>query len=195
MYGKIQKIHFVGIGGIGMSGIAEVLINLGYDVSGSDLKESEITRRLATLGGSIAYGHRAENLTDVDVEEARELLGVTRRLDHDREELLGRQAQQRAGLLLERSPTSRSQVDADSLGEPDRQGNDRHERRLAAQLAQRLVMASHARDQLRRQAPALGQGRADVGVGVAQVLALLLDLLALTDPQAVLDASGYSPLP
>ncbi len=67
MYGKIQKIHFVGIGGIGMSGIAEVLINLGYQVSGSDLRESEITRRLAKLGGTIAYGHRAENLADVDV--------------------------------------------------------------------------------------------------------------------------------
>ena len=67
MYGKIQKIHFVGIGGIGMSGIAEVLINLDYDVSGSDLKESDITRRLASLGGTISYGHRAENLTDVDV--------------------------------------------------------------------------------------------------------------------------------
>jgi UDP-N-acetylmuramate--alanine ligase len=67
MYGKIQKIHFVGIGGIGMSGIAEVLINLDYQVSGSDLKESEITRRLANLGGTIAYGHQAENLAEVDV--------------------------------------------------------------------------------------------------------------------------------
>jgi len=67
MYGKIQKIHFVGIGGIGMSGIAEVLINLGYQVSGSDLKESDITRRLTELGGTIAYGHRAENLAEVDV--------------------------------------------------------------------------------------------------------------------------------
>ncbi|MBW2688334.1 MAG: UDP-N-acetylmuramate--L-alanine ligase [Deltaproteobacteria bacterium] len=67
MYGKIQKIHFVGIGGIGMSGIAEVLINLGYQVSGSDLKESDITRRLASLGGTVAYGHRAENVAEVDV--------------------------------------------------------------------------------------------------------------------------------
>jgi UDP-N-acetylmuramate--alanine ligase len=61
------KIHFVGIGGIGMSGIAEVLLNLGYAVSGSDLKESEITRRLASLGGRIARGHAAENLAEVDV--------------------------------------------------------------------------------------------------------------------------------
>src|SRR6056297_2959949 len=67
MYGKIRKIHFVGIGGIGMSGIAEVLINLGYQVSGSDLRESETTRRLAGLGGMIAYGHRGENLENVDV--------------------------------------------------------------------------------------------------------------------------------
>ena len=67
MYGKIQKIHFVGIGGIGMSGIAEVLINLGYQVSGSDLKESELTQRLARLGGLISYGHRRENLAEVDV--------------------------------------------------------------------------------------------------------------------------------
>src|SRR5204862_3215053 len=62
------KVHFVGIGGIGMSGIAELLLNLGYGVSGSDLKESEITRRLASLGGRIVLGHRAENVgPDVDV--------------------------------------------------------------------------------------------------------------------------------
>ncbi|MDH3999588.1 MAG: UDP-N-acetylmuramate--L-alanine ligase, partial [Desulfuromonadales bacterium] len=67
MYGKIHKIHFVGIGGIGMSGIAEVLANLDYEVSGSDLRESEITRRLATLGCTVSYGHRSENLSDVDV--------------------------------------------------------------------------------------------------------------------------------
>lgn len=67
MYGKIRKIHFVGIGGIGMSGIAEVLLNLGYQVSGSDLRESEITRRLSGLGGKIVYGHRAENVRDADV--------------------------------------------------------------------------------------------------------------------------------
>ena len=61
------KIHFVGIGGIGMSGIAEVLLNLGYAVSGSDLKESDITRRLAALGGRILRGHAAANVEDVDV--------------------------------------------------------------------------------------------------------------------------------
>lgn len=61
------KIHFVGIGGIGMSGIAEVLLNLGYAVSGSDLKESDVTRRLASLGGRVARGHAAENLGEADV--------------------------------------------------------------------------------------------------------------------------------
>jgi UDP-N-acetylmuramate--alanine ligase len=61
------KIHFVGIGGIGMSGIAEVLLNLGYAVSGSDLKESDLTRRLAALGGNIQRGHSASNIADVDV--------------------------------------------------------------------------------------------------------------------------------
>ncbi|TYO96095.1 UDP-N-acetylmuramate--L-alanine ligase [Geothermobacter ehrlichii] len=67
MYGKIRRIHFVGIGGIGMSGIAEVLLNLGYEVSGSDLRQSETTRRLAKLGGRIAFGHAPDNLGDADV--------------------------------------------------------------------------------------------------------------------------------
>ena len=62
MYGKIEKIHFVGIGGIGMSGIAEVLLNLGYAVSGSDLKESDTTRRLASLGGRICRGHAGDRI-------------------------------------------------------------------------------------------------------------------------------------
>src|SRR5512145_1726881 len=61
------QIHFVGIGGIGMSGIAEVLLNLGYAVSGSDLRESDTTRRLAELGGRIFVGHAASNLTEADV--------------------------------------------------------------------------------------------------------------------------------
>jgi UDP-N-acetylmuramate--alanine ligase len=60
-------IHFVGIGGIGMSGIAEVLLNLGYAVSGSDQRESDTTRRLAELGGRIGIGHRAEQVCDADV--------------------------------------------------------------------------------------------------------------------------------
>jgi len=67
MYGRIRKIHFVGIGGIGMSGIAELLLNQGYRVSGSDLRESDTTRRLAELGGEIVIGHQAENITECDV--------------------------------------------------------------------------------------------------------------------------------
>jgi len=67
MFAKIQRIHFVGIGGIGMSGIAEVLLNLGYKVSGSDLKTSTLTQRLATLGATTFEGHRAENITGAEV--------------------------------------------------------------------------------------------------------------------------------
>ena len=67
MYQKTYHIHFVGIGGIGMSGIAELLLNLGYQVSGSDLKSSDLTRRLASLGGTIYEGHAAANIRDADV--------------------------------------------------------------------------------------------------------------------------------
>lgn len=67
MYNKKYHIHFVGIGGIGMSGIAELLLNLDYSVSGSDLRPSDLTRRLALLGGTIYEGHAAENITDADV--------------------------------------------------------------------------------------------------------------------------------
>jgi UDP-N-acetylmuramate--alanine ligase len=67
MFAKIQQIHFVGIGGIGMSGIAEVLLNLGYKVSGSDLRFSSVTERLKGLGASLFEGHRAENIAGVEV--------------------------------------------------------------------------------------------------------------------------------
>jgi len=67
MFAKIQRIHFVGIGGIGMSGIAEVLLNLGYKVSGSDLKSSPVTQRLAGLGAFVFEGHRAENIAGAEV--------------------------------------------------------------------------------------------------------------------------------
>jgi UDP-N-acetylmuramate--alanine ligase len=67
MYRKKYHIHFVGIGGIGMSGIAELLLNLGYTVSGSDLKASEITERLRSLGGAIYEGHAAEQIGGADV--------------------------------------------------------------------------------------------------------------------------------
>jgi len=67
MFAKIQQVHFVGIGGIGMSGIAEVLLNLGYKVSGSDLKSSAVTERLAGLGAAVFEGHRAENVAGAEV--------------------------------------------------------------------------------------------------------------------------------
>ena len=67
MFAKIQRIHFVGIGGIGMSGIAEVLLNLGYKVSGSDLKSSAVTQRLESLGAILFEGHHAENVAGVEV--------------------------------------------------------------------------------------------------------------------------------
>ena len=62
MFAKIQRVHFVGIGGIGMSGIAEVLLNLGYQISGSDLRRSAVTDRLKSLGATILEGHRSENI-------------------------------------------------------------------------------------------------------------------------------------
>ncbi len=67
MFAKVQQIHFVGIGGIGMSGIAEVLLNLGYKISGSDLKSSGVTQRLASLGATVFVGHRAENIAGAEV--------------------------------------------------------------------------------------------------------------------------------
>ncbi|PLX52735.1 MAG: UDP-N-acetylmuramate--L-alanine ligase [Desulfobulbaceae bacterium] len=67
MYSKSKHIHFVGIGGIGMSGIAELLLNLGYRISGSDLQESDITRRLQALGGTLHIGHDAAWINGADV--------------------------------------------------------------------------------------------------------------------------------
>jgi UDP-N-acetylmuramate--alanine ligase len=64
---KVKRVHFVGIGGAGMSGIAEVLVTQGYQVTGSDLAESVITRRLARLGAAIAIGHAAANVANADV--------------------------------------------------------------------------------------------------------------------------------
>ena len=60
------RIHFIGIGGVGMSGIAEVMLTLGYQVSGSDQNESAATRRLAAMGAKVMRGHAASNIEDVD---------------------------------------------------------------------------------------------------------------------------------
>ena len=67
MLGKTKRVHFIGVGGIGMSGIAELLANLGYAVSGSDAKQSSVTDRLASLGVAIAAGHAAVNVGTADV--------------------------------------------------------------------------------------------------------------------------------
>ena len=67
MFGKVRKLHFVGIGGIGMSGIAEVLLNMGFQVTGSDLQLTEVTHRLVGLGASVAQGHKGSQVGDADV--------------------------------------------------------------------------------------------------------------------------------
>ena len=84
---RIRNIHFVGIGGVGMAGIAEVLINLGYEVQGSDLNASAITARLEELGARVYQGHSAEHLGETDVvvvssavaEDNAEILAAQRR--------------------------------------------------------------------------------------------------------------------
>ena len=67
MLGRTRRIHFVGVGGVGMSGIAELLVNLGFEVSGSDAKESAATARLSTLGVAVHAGHAAGNIGGADV--------------------------------------------------------------------------------------------------------------------------------
>ncbi len=65
--GKVRQIHFIGIGGIGMSGIAEVLLNMGFSVSGSDVRENAVIQRLRSFGGRVLIGHQAQNVTGADV--------------------------------------------------------------------------------------------------------------------------------
>ena len=65
--GRVKHLHFVGIGGVGMCGIAEVLVNLGYEVSGSDLKESQTVLRLRSLGARVEIGHAEDNVWEADV--------------------------------------------------------------------------------------------------------------------------------
>ena len=88
MFLSRQHLHFAGIGGIGMSGIAEVLLNLGYTISGSDLKLSPVTDRLVGLGATVFEGHDAKNLTGAKalvvssaVNEANPEVQEARRLD------------------------------------------------------------------------------------------------------------------
>ncbi len=88
MFFKPQHVHFVGIGGIGMSGIAEVLLTLGYKVSGSDIRQSATTDRLAKLGATIHIGHRAENM------EGAKAVVVTSALDASNPEVAEARRQQ-----------------------------------------------------------------------------------------------------
>src|ERR1700735_4044665 len=67
MFAPSQQVHFIGIGGIGMSGIAEILLTMGYAVSGSDLRASAVTERLEELGAIVYMGHAAENVVASDV--------------------------------------------------------------------------------------------------------------------------------
>ena len=67
VYRRLKHIHMVGIGGTGMSGIAEVLLNLGYKVSGTDLQTNDVTLRLVRLGARISKGHRAERVRGADL--------------------------------------------------------------------------------------------------------------------------------
>ncbi|KRT58962.1 Mur ligase domain-containing protein, partial [endosymbiont of Ridgeia piscesae] len=64
--GRMRRIHFVGIGGAGMSGIAELMLNLGYEVSGSDQRESAVTQRLSDLGAEVFLSHQAGNVIGSD---------------------------------------------------------------------------------------------------------------------------------
>ncbi|MDI6807375.1 MAG: UDP-N-acetylmuramate--L-alanine ligase [Candidatus Eisenbacteria bacterium] len=83
MYARIKRIHFIGIGGTGMCGIAEVLINMGYSVSGSDLRDSEVTNRLSLLGANIFLGHTKQNVAGAHV------VVVSSAIGSDNPELLG----------------------------------------------------------------------------------------------------------
>src|SRR5215207_9708442 len=74
---RIRRIHFVGIGGAGMSGIAEVLLNQGYAITGSDLQASSTTARLKKLGATIFIGHRAENVVSADVVVVSSAIDIT----------------------------------------------------------------------------------------------------------------------
>ena len=65
--GRIRSIHFVGVGGVGMSGIAEVLLDSGFEVTGSDLRDNDYTRRLAEKGAKMYVGHEAQQVADADV--------------------------------------------------------------------------------------------------------------------------------
>jgi UDP-N-acetylmuramate--alanine ligase len=110
---EIGPIHFVGIGGIGMSGIAEVLVNLGYTVQGSDASESGNVARLREKGVKVSVGHKAENVDGADV------VVVSTAIKRDNPELLAARAQRipvvrRAEMLAELMPSTGSASSARS---------------------------------------------------------------------------------
>ena len=86
MYGRTQRIHFVGIGGSGMSGIAEVMLTMGYEVSGSDLKATDVTERLVRLGGRVFTGHEASNV------EGAQVVVISTAVQHDNPEVAAARA-------------------------------------------------------------------------------------------------------
>ena len=98
--GRVRHVHFIGIGGAGMSGIAEVLHNLGYEISGSDMRENTVTRRLAGMGITVFIGHDASNITACDA------VVVSTAIPADNTELVAARAQRipvvpRAEMLAE----------------------------------------------------------------------------------------------
>ena len=111
MFRKIQHVHFVGIGGSGMSGIAEVLCTLGYQVSGSDNADNAVTRRLAALGATISKGHAAANVLDADC------IVVSSAIKPDNPELLEARAQRIP--IVPRAEMRSSELDCSSVAHAD----------------------------------------------------------------------------
>ena len=85
---KVKHVHFVGIGGVGMSGIAEVLLNLGYEVSGSDLGDNTVTRRLKSLGAQVYQGHASSNLKEADALKGTSVVVVSTAVKADNPEVI-----------------------------------------------------------------------------------------------------------
>ena len=110
---RVRRVHFVGVGGAGMGGIAEVLQTLGFEVSGSDLKATNMTRRLEELGVNVGIGHRAANVSNADV------VVTSTAVPDDNPELEA--ARLRAVPVDSPSPDARR---ADALSARDRGGRD-----------------------------------------------------------------------
>ena len=103
MFFSRQHLHFAGIGGIGMSGIAEVLLNLGYTISGSDLRLTPTTDRLVQLGATVYEGHDAENVAGAKA------LVVSSAVDESNPEVQEARRARRTALRVERQPRPRRQ--------------------------------------------------------------------------------------